>query len=57
MCADGEQGCVMELDRLDLAILDHLQANGRATAQELGEAAHLSPRRPTGGKSCWRRPG
>jgi Lrp/AsnC family leucine-responsive transcriptional regulator len=33
----------MELDRLDLAILDHLQANGRATAQELGEAAHLSP--------------
>jgi Lrp/AsnC family leucine-responsive transcriptional regulator len=40
---DGEQGCVMELDRLDLAILDHLQANGRATAQELGDAAHLSP--------------
>ena len=33
----------MELDRLDLLILDHLQANGRATAQELGEAAHLSP--------------
>jgi Lrp/AsnC family transcriptional regulator, leucine-responsive regulatory protein len=32
----------MELDRLDLAILDHLQANGRATAQDLGEAAHLS---------------
>src|ERR1700761_9075649 len=32
----------MELDRLDLAILDHLQANGRATAQELGDAAHLS---------------
>jgi Lrp/AsnC family leucine-responsive transcriptional regulator len=32
----------MELDRLDLAILDHLQANGRATAHELGEAAHLS---------------
>src|ERR1700735_5846023 len=32
----------MELDRLDLAILEHLQANGRATAQELGEAAHLS---------------
>ncbi len=38
----SEQGCVMELDRLDLAILDHLQANGRATAQELGEAANLS---------------
>jgi Lrp/AsnC family leucine-responsive transcriptional regulator len=33
----------MALDRLDLAILDHLQANGRATAQELGEAANLSP--------------
>ena len=33
----------MELDRLDLAILDILQANGRATAQELSEAAHLSP--------------
>ena len=33
----------MELDRLDLAILDHLQANGRATAQELSDAAHLSP--------------
>jgi len=32
----------MQLDRLDLAILDHLQANGRATAQDLGEAAHLS---------------
>jgi Lrp/AsnC family leucine-responsive transcriptional regulator len=32
----------MELDRLDLAILDHLQANGRATAQDLGDAAHLS---------------
>lgn len=33
----------MQLDRLDLLILDHLQANGRATAQEVGEAAHLSP--------------
>lgn len=32
----------MELDRLDLAILDRLQLNGRATAQELGEAANLS---------------
>ncbi len=32
----------MELDRLDLAILDHLRANGRATAQALGDAAHLS---------------
>jgi Lrp/AsnC family leucine-responsive transcriptional regulator len=33
----------MQLDRMDLAILDHLQAHGRATAQELGEAANLSP--------------
>jgi Lrp/AsnC family leucine-responsive transcriptional regulator len=33
----------MALDRLDLAILDLLQANGRATAQELSEAANLSP--------------
>jgi Lrp/AsnC family leucine-responsive transcriptional regulator len=32
----------MELDRLDLAILDHLQRHGRATANELGEAAGLS---------------
>src|SRR5689334_1140847 len=33
----------MELDRLDLAILEALQQNGRATAAELGEAAGLSP--------------
>ena len=33
----------MELDRLDLAILEYLQAHGRATALELSEAAHLSP--------------
>ena len=33
----------MELDRLDLAILDHLQTAGRATAQELGAVANLSP--------------
>jgi Lrp/AsnC family leucine-responsive transcriptional regulator len=32
----------MELDRLDLAILEALQRNGRATAAELGEAAGLS---------------
>ncbi len=30
------------MDRLDLAILDHLQRHGRATAGELGEAAGLS---------------
>jgi|tagenome__1003787_1003787.scaffolds.fasta_scaffold20093261_1 Lrp/AsnC family transcriptional regulator, leucine-responsive regulatory protein len=33
----------MELDRLDLAILDLLQTNGRATAQELSAVANLSP--------------
>jgi Lrp/AsnC family leucine-responsive transcriptional regulator len=33
----------MQLDRLDLAILDHLQKNGRATAAELSEAVNLSP--------------
>jgi Lrp/AsnC family transcriptional regulator, leucine-responsive regulatory protein len=32
----------MELDRLDLAILEALQRNGRATSAELGEAAGLS---------------
>lgn len=32
----------MDLDRLDLAILDLLQRNARATAAELGEAAGLS---------------
>lgn len=30
------------LDRIDLAILDHLQRDGRATSAELGEAAGLS---------------
>ena len=33
----------MELDHLDVAILDHLQTHGRATAAELSEAIHLSP--------------
>ena len=33
----------MDLDRQDLAILNHLQENGRATAQDLSEVAHLSP--------------
>ena len=33
----------MELDRLDLAILEHLQKNGRATTNELSEAVNLSP--------------
>lgn len=33
----------MQLDRLDVAILDHLQTNGRATAAELSEAVALSP--------------
>jgi DNA-binding Lrp family transcriptional regulator len=33
----------MELDRIDIAILDHLQRHGRATTIELGEAVALSP--------------
>jgi len=33
----------MELDRLDVAILDHLQGHGRATLSELSEAVALSP--------------
>lgn len=33
----------MELDRLDVAILDFLQAHGRATTTELSEAVALSP--------------
>ena len=33
----------MELDRLDIAILDYLQAHGRATTTELSEAVALSP--------------
>jgi len=33
----------MELDRLDIAILEHLQNHGRATSIELGEAVALSP--------------
>ena len=33
----------MELDRLDVVILDHLQANGRATTMELSEKVALSP--------------
>ena len=33
----------MRLDRIDVAILDHLQRDGRATSAELGDAAGLSP--------------
>jgi Lrp/AsnC family transcriptional regulator, leucine-responsive regulatory protein len=33
----------MQLDRLDIAILDHLQGNARATLAELSEAVALSP--------------
>ena len=33
----------MELDRLDIAILEYLQAHGRATTPELSEAVALSP--------------
>ncbi len=34
---------VMRLDRIDLAILDHLQREGRATSGEIADAAGLSP--------------
>jgi DNA-binding Lrp family transcriptional regulator len=37
------EGLPMRLDRIDLAILDHLQRDGRATSAELGETAGLSP--------------
>jgi len=33
----------MELDRLDVAILNYLQAHGRATTTELSDAVALSP--------------
>ena len=33
----------MRLDRIDLAILDHLQRDGQATSGALGEVAGLSP--------------
>lgn len=33
----------MRLDRIDHAILDHLQRDGRATSAEVGAAAGLSP--------------
>ena len=33
----------MRLDRIDLAILDHLQRDGRATSNEIGDTAGLSP--------------
>lgn len=33
----------MELDRIDVAILEHLQTHGRATTLELSDAVALSP--------------
>ena len=33
----------MRLDRIDLAILDHLQRDGRATSNEIADSAGLSP--------------
>ncbi len=33
----------MRLDRIDLAILDHLQRDGRATSNEIADTAGLSP--------------
>ena len=45
----------MELDRIDIAMLEHLQPDGRATTVELSEAVGLSPspchrrQKPAGG--------
>ena len=39
---EGLCASIMRLDRIDLAILEHLQRDGRATAAELGEVAGLS---------------
>lgn len=36
------EGLPVRLDRIDMAILDHLQRDGRATSGELAEAAGLS---------------
>ncbi len=38
----GSPAKPMRLDRIDLAILDHLQRDGRATSAELAETAGLS---------------
>lgn len=43
-CNIGSLGVVTgRLDQIDLAILDHLQRDGRATSAELAEVAGLSP--------------
>src|SRR4051812_27709250 len=39
----GLFGMSMRLDRIDHAILDHLQRQGRATSAEVAEVAGLSP--------------
>jgi Lrp/AsnC family leucine-responsive transcriptional regulator len=35
--------CMIAFDRFDLALLDALQSDGRATHQQLAERVHLSP--------------
>lgn len=43
-CNMGDLGAVSDrLDQIDLAILDHLQRDGRATSAEIAESAGLSP--------------
>ena len=42
-CNTAGSPIAMRLDRIDLAILDHLQRDGRATSGEVAEAAGLSP--------------
>ncbi len=39
---EGVAGSAMRLDRIDHAILDHLQRDGRSTSAELAEVAGLS---------------
>lgn len=40
---EGSITNIMRLDRIDHAILDHLQQHGRSTSAELGDVAGLSP--------------
>jgi Lrp/AsnC family leucine-responsive transcriptional regulator len=43
MLRRGMEGCAVQLDRIDVALLEHLQRDGRATTVELSEAVSLSP--------------
>ena len=43
MLRRNRHGPAMDLDRIDIAMLEHLQQDGRATTVELGAAVGLSP--------------